>query len=121
MKFALFPISALLTLSLSACSVGDLAAAAADAAACRALKSTIEGAATAYQDGLVDSGVISQVDQMIGEQVRTVLSSGLAKDLGDFMVEVGKSEPAQTSKDKVAQLSQSIATRCEAVGVKFSN
>jgi hypothetical protein len=110
-----------LTFGLAGCSVADLATSAADAAACRALESTIEAAALAVDEGLVDSGVIAHLDSLIGEQVRSVLSSGLAKDLGDFAAAVGESEPGQSTKDKVAQLSQSIQTRCAAVGVNFTN
>ena len=121
MKTALLPTSILLTSLLAGCSVPDLAAAAADAAACRALEGTITATAMAYEEGLVDSGVIAQVDSLIGEQVRGLLSTDLARDLGDFAATVGSSDPAQTTKDKVAQLSASISKRCSDVGVNFTN
>ena len=120
MKLVLLPTSILLLLSVTGCGMSDLATAAADAAACRALEGTINATAKAYEDGLIDSGVIAQVDSLIGEQVRGLLSTEMAKDLGELAAAVGSSEPAQTTKNKVAQLSQSISIRCAAVGVNFA-
>ena len=106
---------------LAGCSASDLVSSAADAAACRAAESTIAAATEAYEQGLLDSGILDQLNVLIGEQVQGVLSTGLAQDVGDLLLALGETDSAQSSKDKVAQLSASIATRCEAVGVTFSN
>ena len=121
MKFLKLVSISLPLVLLTGCSTGDLVSAAADAAACRAAESTIAAAAQAYEQGLIDSGILDQLNALIGDSVQGVLSSGLAKDLGDLLVALGETDSAQSSKDKVAQLSASIATRCEAVGVTFSN
>lgn len=106
------------TLSLSGCS---LATAAADAAACRAAEGAVKAAVSAYEQGLVDSGVLSHIDSLVGEQVRGALSSGLAKDFGDFVAALGSSDTGQSAKDKVNSLSLSIQNRCADVGVNFTN
>lgn len=109
------------TILLTGCSVGDLAAVAADAAACTAMESTLTATAAAYQEGFVDSGLISQVDALIGEQVRGVLSSGLSEDLVDLLAIVDSNESVETAKAKVEALTTSIAEKCSAVGVEFAN
>jgi hypothetical protein len=109
------------TILLTGCSVGDLAAVAADAAACTAMESTLTATAAAYQEGLVDSGLITQVDALIGEQVRGVLSSGLSQDLADLVAIVESAESVETAKAKVAELTASIGEKCSAVGVEFAN
>jgi hypothetical protein len=109
------------TLTLTACSPEALVSAAADAAACTAMESTLTATAAAYQEGLVDSGLISQVDALIGEQVRGVLSSGLSQDLADLVAIVDSSESVETAKAKVAELTASIGEKCSAAGVEFSN
>jgi hypothetical protein len=118
MKKSLIALSLVGTLSLTGCS---LATAAADAAACRAAEGAIKAAVTAYEQGLVDSGVLSHINSLVGEQVRGALSSGLAKDLGDFMEAVGSSDTGQSAQDKVKELSDSISNRCADVGVNFTN
>ena len=118
MKKTLVAMTLVGTLSLSGCS---LATAAADAAACRAAEGAIKAATAAYEQGLVDSGVISHIDSLVGEQVRGALSSGLAKDLGDFMDALGSSDTGQSAKNKVNDLSASIENRCADVGVNFTN
>ena len=109
------------TLTLTACSPADLVSAAADAAACTAMESTLTATSAAYQEGLVDSGLISQVDSLIGEQVRGVLSSGLSQDLADLVAIVDSAESVETAKAKVAELTASIEQKCSAVGVEFAN
>jgi hypothetical protein len=118
MKKSLTCLALIATLSLSGCS---LATAAADAAACRALEGAVQAAVTAYDQGLIDSGVLAHIDSLVGEQVRGALSSGLAKDLGDFLDAVGSSDTGQSAKDKVNDLSASISNRCADVGVNFTN
>jgi ABC-type phosphate/phosphonate transport system substrate-binding protein len=121
MPKTLLVLSTVSVLVLTGCSAGDLATAAADAAACRALEATIETTANAYSEGLVDSGVIQQVDDLVGDQVRSLLSTGLAQDLKEFVSVVDSSDPAQNTKEKVTELTDSIAERCAAVGVNFTN
>jgi phage tail tape-measure protein len=118
MNKPLIAIALVGTLSLSGCS---LATAAADAAACRAMEGAIEATVTAYEQGLVDSGVLAHIDSLVGEQLRGALSSGLANDLGDFLDAVGSSDTGQSAKDKVKDLSAAISNRCSDVGVNFTN
>ena len=106
---------------LTGCSASEIASAAADAAACNAMETTLTATAAAYQEGLVDSGLISQVDALIGEQVRGVLSSGLSQDLADLIAIVDSAESVETAKAQVAELTASIGEKCSAVGVEFSN
>lgn len=107
--------------TLTACSPEALVSAAADAAACTAMESTLTATLAAYQEGLVDSGLISQVDALVGEQVRGVLSSGLSQDLQDLVAIVDSNESVETAKAKVEALTASIGEKCSAVGVKFGN
>lgn len=108
-------------IALSGCSAEDVVSAAADAAACTAMESTLTATAAAYQEGLVDSGLISQVDALIGEQVRGVLSAGLSQDLQDLVAIVDSNESVETAKAKVEALTASIGEKCSAVGIEFSN
>ncbi len=121
MRILLASASIVSVLALSACSPEELVSAAADAAACTAMESTLKATAAAYQEGLVDSGLISQVDALIGEQVRGVLSSGLSQDLADLLAIVDSNESVDTAKAKVAALTASIQEKCSAVGVEFRN
>jgi hypothetical protein len=111
---------ALLTLPLSACSFEDVAATAADAAACTALSSTIQGLSEAYQSGIVDSGVITQIDKLIGNQIDSVLSSGLADDLRNLTSALGETQTAQGAQQRVDELLASVEERCGAVGIDVS-
>jgi hypothetical protein len=111
---------ALLTLPLSACSFEDVAATAADAAACTALSSTIQGLSEAYQSGIVDSGVITQIDKLIGNQIDSVLSSGLADDLRNLTSALGETQTAQGAQQRVDDLLASVQERCGAVGIDVS-
>lgn len=121
MRIFLASASIVSVLALSACSPEELVSAAADAAACTAMESTLTATVAAYQEGLVDSGLISQVDALIGEQVRGVLSSGLSQDLADLLAIVDSNESVDTAKAKVAALTASIQEKCSAVGVEFAN
>lgn len=110
----------LLTLPLSACSLEEVASTAADAAACTALSSTIQGLSDAYQSGIVDSGVISQIDKLIGNQIDSVLSSGLADDLRNLTSALGETQTAQGAQQRVDELLASVQERCSAVGIDVS-
>jgi uncharacterized lipoprotein YajG len=117
MKLLPIALTPVLLLSLSGCSVEQVAQSAADAAACTALTSTLNGLSEAYQSGLVDSGVISQIDALIGEQARALLSTGLAEDLTALGVALGETGSAQDAQQKVDELTASVTERCSSVGV----
>jgi hypothetical protein len=106
-----------LVLSLSGCSVEQVAQTAADAAACTALTSTLDGLSQAYQSGLVDSGVIEQIDLLIGDQARALLSTAFADDLVALTTALGQSQSAQGAQERVDELTASVTERCSAVGV----
>ncbi len=110
----------LTALSLSGCSIEEVASTAADAAACTALSSTIQGLSDAYQSGLVDSGVINQIDKLIGNQIDSVLSSGLAEDLRGLTAALGETETAQGAQQRVDDLLASVTERCSSVGIDIS-
>lgn len=107
--------------SLSGCSIQEVAATAADAAACKALSSTLSGISGAYEQGLVDSGIVAQLDSMVGDQVDFLLSTELAADLGELAKELSQSSPAQGTSDKASELTASISKKCSAYGIDFSN
>lgn len=113
-RYLSFAISLIL---LSGCSATELASSAADAAACRAAESSLAGLSEAYRAGLVDSGVIAQIDSLVGNQVRQLLSTGLAKDFEELGKTISQSDPGASTAQKIAELTQDIATRCQAVGV----
>lgn len=121
MRILLASVSLVGLAALTACSPEAMVSAAADAAACTAMESTLTATANAYESGLVDSGIISQVDALIGEQVRGVLSSGLSQDLADLVAVVDSNESVETAKAKVEELTASISEKCSAVGIEFGN
>lgn len=121
MRILVASASVVSVLALTACSPEQLVSAAADAAACTAMESTITATLAAYQEGLVDSGLISQVDALIGEQVRGVLSAGLSEDLASLVAIVDSNESVDTATAKVEELTASIQEKCAAVGVEFAN
>jgi|TARA_B110000259_G_C13860110_1_gene340493 hypothetical protein len=108
-------------ISLAGCSIQEVASTAADAAACKALSSTLSGISGAYEQGLVDSGVIAQLDSVVGEQVDFLLSTELAADLAELAKQLSQSSPAQGTSDKVAELTASISEKCSGFGIDFSN
>lgn len=108
-------------IGLAGCSIQEVASTAADAAACKALSSTLSGISGAYEQGLVDSGVIAQLDSVIGEQVDFLLSTELAADLAELAKQLSQSSPAQGTSDKVAELTASISEKCSGYGIDFSN
>lgn len=107
-------------LSLTACSVEDVAQAAADAAACRAGESVVAEVQAAYEAGVVDSGMLTLVDSLIGDQVTALLSSELAGLFGDLKDAVSATTPVEEAAAKVAAINADIAARCGEVGVDFS-
>ncbi len=117
MKLLPIALTPVLLLSLSGCSVEQVAQSAADAAACTALTSALDGITEAYQSGLVDSGVITQIDSLIGEQARALLSTGLAEDLSALGAALGETQSAQGAQQKVEELTASVTERCSSVGV----
>jgi len=116
MKIKIVALSPILLLILSGCGIADLAKNAADATACKALSSTINGIATAYQSGLVDSGLISQIDTLVGEQARSLLSTGLAQDLSSLTEVLGQNQRTESSQEKIKILTDSISKRCADAG-----
>lgn len=110
-------IAPVLAISLTGCSVEDVAKTAADAAACTAMASTLDGLTEAYNAGLVDSGVIATLDSLVGDQARSLLSSTLAQDIADLGAALGDTSTAASAQEKVATLTASINERCSAVGV----
>ena len=113
-KIALVALPALF---LTGCSVEEIAQSAADAAACQALRGTLSGLQTAYEAGLVDSGVLQQVEALVGDQLDALLSTGLASDLRQLSDELASTNPAQSAAESIGSLTESITLRCEAVGV----
>jgi hypothetical protein len=107
-------------LPLTACSIEEVASTAADAAACTALSSTLAGLTDAYQSGLVDSGVITQIDKLIGNQIDSVLSTGLADDLRNLTTALGETQSAQGAQQRVDELTASINSRCQSVGIEIT-
>jgi F420-dependent methylenetetrahydromethanopterin dehydrogenase len=108
-------------LSLAGCSLQEVAATAADAAACKALSSTLSGISEAYDQGLVDSGIIAQLDSMVGDQVDFLLSTELAADLNELAKELSESSPAQGVSEKVLELTASISDKCSEDEIDLSN
>lgn len=106
-----------LSLVLTSCGVTDLARKAADNTACRALESTIQTITNGYQNGVIDSGLIVQIDNLVGEQARSLLSTGLADDLKLLTETLGKNQTLESSKEQVKTLTDSIAQRCADAGV----
>jgi hypothetical protein len=112
---------ALATLSLSACSPAEVAANAADAAACTAAQASLTTLSDLYREGLVDSGVADKVNALIGEPVQALLSTGLAEDFRQLGETISTSGPAVETAQKIDDLVADIKIRCEAVGVVFQN
>ena len=104
---------------LSGCSFDAVVQNGADAAACTALEGTLESVAKAYQDGVVDSGVLERVDELIGEQVDTVLSSGFADEVRELGEALAESDGAQGAQERVDDALGAISARCQAVGVSL--
>jgi hypothetical protein len=106
-----------LAMVLTGCGLTDIARNAADTTACKALNSTIQTIANGYQSGVIDSGLIVQIDNLVGEQARSLLSSGLAKDLKQLTEALGQNQSVEGSKEQVKTLTDSIMQRCSDAGV----
>ena len=120
-KLTLAALMGISVLGLAGCSIQEVASTAADAAACKALSSTLSGIPGAYERGLVDSGVVAQIDSIVGDQVEFLLSTELAADLGELAKQLSQSSPAQGTSDKVAEVTASISEKCSGYGIDFSN
>ncbi len=106
-----------LAMVLTGCGLTDIARNAADTTACKALNSTIQAIANGYQTGVIDSGLIVQIDNLVGEQARSLLSSGLANDLKQLTEALGQNQSVEGSKEQIKTLTDSIAQRCSDAGV----
>lgn len=115
-KGALLLVPALVIL-LSGCGATDLARKAADATACQALSSTIKAINVAYQSGLVDTGFISQVNNLVGEPAKALLTTGLAEDLTQLTDALSQTNTAEASRLQIQQITESISKRCADAGV----
>jgi len=120
MKKKTLVLSSLIGLSMLAGCSNDIATAAADAAACRALESTLTGLSKAYAAGLVDSGVVTRVDELIGDSVRGLLSTSFANDLKNLGEELKSTDPAVNASNQIDELLGSVRMRCADVGVVFA-
>lgn len=112
MKNPTLLIASALAISLTGCGVTDIARSAADATACKALSSTISAISDSYQTGVIDSGIITKIDNLVGEQARSLLSTEFAQDLKSLTDALRQSETAQGSKADVTALANSIKERC---------
>ena len=117
MKIKITASALILAISLTGCGVQDLAKQAADATACKALDSTIKAISASYETGLVDSGLITQLDSLVGDQARSLLSTGLAEDLKSLTTAMGDTNSATSSKENIAKITGSISQRCSDAGV----
>jgi hypothetical protein len=106
-----------LATALTGCGVADLAKQAADATACKALDSTIKTITDSYQSGVIDSGLITQIDALIGDQARALLSTGLAEDLKSLTTALQDTNSAEGAQTELKALTDSITQRCSDAGV----
>jgi hypothetical protein len=106
-----------LTVALTGCGVTDLAKQAADATACKALDSTIKTITDSYQSGVIDSGLITQIDALIGDHARSLLSTGLAEDLKSLTTALQNTNSAEGAQTELKALTDSITQRCSDAGV----
>ena len=104
---------------LSGCSADQIIRSGADAAACTALEGTLESVAQAYKDGVVDSGVLDRVDELIGDQVEVLLSSDFADEVRELGDALAQSDDAQGAQQRVDDALSAISARCNSVGVKL--
>lgn len=107
----------LLVFLLSSCGVTDLAKQAADATACKALESTINTITSTYQSGVIDSGLVTAVDNLVGEQARALLSTGLAEDLRALTTALKETNSVDTAQTEIQGITDSISKRCADAGV----
>jgi hypothetical protein len=117
MKIRVGIFAVLLVFLLSSCGVTDLAKQAADATACKALESTINTITSTYQSGVIDSGLVTAVDNLVGEQARTLLSTALAEDLRALTTALKETNSADTAQTEIQGITDSISKRCADAGV----
>ena len=117
MKIRITLVAIALTVTLTGCGVTDLAKQAADATACKALDSTIKTITDSYQSGVIDSGLITQIDALIGDQARALLSTGLAEDLKSLTTALQNTNSAEGAQTELKALTDSITQRCSDAGV----
>jgi hypothetical protein len=115
LRFGIFAV--LLTFLLSSCGVTDLAKQAADATACKAIDSTVKTITDSYQSGVIDSGLITQIDALIGDQARALLSTGLAEDLKSLTTALQDTNSATSAQTEIQAITDSISKRCADAGV----
>jgi len=117
MKLRVGIFAVLLTFLLSSCGVTDLAKQAADATACNALESSINTITSTYQSGVIDSGLITTIDNLVGEQARALLSTGLAEDLKALTTTLKETNSASSAQSEIQAITDSISKRCADAGV----
>ncbi len=117
MRIRITLVAIALTVALTGCGVTDLAKQAADATACKALDSTIKTITDSYQSGVIDSGLITQIDALIGDQARALLSTGLAEDLKSLTTALQDTNSAEGAQTELKALTDSISKRCVDAGV----
>lgn len=117
MKIRVGLVSLGLLVTITGCGVTDLAKQAADATACKALESTISTITSTYQSGIIDSGLITQVDNLIGDQARALLSTGLAEDLKSLSTALQSTNSASSAESEIKAITDSISKRCSDAGV----
>ena len=117
MKIRIALAAITLTVALTGCGVTDLAKQAADATACKALDSTIKTITDSYQSGVIDSGLITQIDTLIGDQARALLSTGLAEDLKSLTTALQDTNSATSAQTEIQAITDSISKRCADAGV----
>ena len=102
---------------LAGCSVNAVVQSGADAAACTALEGPLETVSKAYRDGLVDSGVLERIDELVGDQVDLLLSTEFAAEIGELGDALAQSDGAQDAQARIDSALGAITQRCEGVGV----
>ena len=117
MRIRITLVAITLTVTLTGCGVTDLAKQAADATACKAIDSTVKTITDSYQSGVIDSGLITQIDALIGDQARALLSTGLAEDLKSLTTALQDTNSATSAQTEIQAITDSITQRCSDAGV----
>jgi hypothetical protein len=117
MRIRITLVAITLTVTLTGCGVTDLAKQAADATACKAIDSTVKTITDSYQSGVIDSGLITQIDALIGDQARALLSTGLAEDLKSLTTALQDTNSATSAQTEIQAITDSISRRCADAGV----
>jgi hypothetical protein len=117
MRIRVALIALALAATLTGCGVTDLAKQAADATACKAIDSTVKTITDSYQSGVIDSGLITQIDALIGDQARALLSTGLAEDLKSLTTALQDTNSATSAQTEIQAITNSISKRCADAGV----